>query len=124
MGHHDKEPAMVEVKTETADTLRGLAVGESSVLEGLLAMQVENLEDSGLEPRAYAMVKIATLIAVGAPPASFMAQVAFALRVGVTAEEILGVLVAVAPQVGIPRVVAAAPELTGALGLTLDGIGS
>jgi 4-carboxymuconolactone decarboxylase len=115
---------MAEVKTETADTLRGLSVGETSVLEGLLGMQLENLEDSGLEPRAYAMVKIATLIALDAPPASFMAQVAFALRVGVTPEEVLGVLVAVAPQVGIPRVVSAAPEVTAALGLTLDGIGA
>jgi 4-carboxymuconolactone decarboxylase len=115
---------VAEVKTETADTLRGLSLGETSVLEGLLAMELENLEDTGLEPRAYAMVKIATLIALGAPPPSFMAQVAFALRVGVTPEEVLGVLVASAPQVGIPRVVAAAPKLMAALGLTLEAIGS
>jgi alkylhydroperoxidase/carboxymuconolactone decarboxylase family protein YurZ len=115
---------MAEVKMETADTLRGLSLGETSVLEGLLGMQRENLEDSGLEPRAYAMVKLATLIALDGPSPSFMAQVAFALRVGVTAEEILGVLVAVAPQVGIPRVVSAAPELTAALGVRLHGLGS
>jgi alkylhydroperoxidase/carboxymuconolactone decarboxylase family protein YurZ len=113
---------VADVTTETAETLRGLAVGESSVLEGLLGMQLENLEDSGLDARSYSLVKIATLIALDAPPASFMAQVAFALQAGVTPEEVLGVLVAVAPQVGIPRVVATAPELMLALGLAIDGV--
>jgi len=37
----------------------------------------------------------------------------------VTPEDILGVLRALAPQVGTPRVVAAAPELMLALGLAL-----
>jgi 4-carboxymuconolactone decarboxylase len=111
---------MTEVKTETADTLRGLSVGEPSVLEGLLGAQLENLEDSGLDQRVYGLVKIAALIALDAPPASFVAQVAFALEAGATAEEVLGVLVAVSPQVGMPKVVAAAPELMLALGLVVN----
>jgi alkylhydroperoxidase/carboxymuconolactone decarboxylase family protein YurZ len=45
-----------------------------------------------------------------------------ALDAGVSPDEILGVLRAVAPQVGGPRVVAAAPEIMLALGLALpDG---
>jgi alkylhydroperoxidase/carboxymuconolactone decarboxylase family protein YurZ len=111
---------MAEVKTETADTLRGLSLGEPSVMEGLLGVQLENMEDSGLDRRAYALVKIAALIALDAPPASFVAQVAFALEAGVTPEEVLGVLVAVAPQVGMPKVVACSPELMLALGLAID----
>jgi alkylhydroperoxidase/carboxymuconolactone decarboxylase family protein YurZ len=91
-------------------------------MEGLLGVQRENMEDSGLDPRSYAMVKIAALIALDAPPASFIAQVSFALEAGVSAEEVLGVLVAVGPQVGMPKVVAAAPELMLALGLTVDDI--
>ena len=105
------------VSRETVDSLRGIARGELSVLEGLLGMQLENREDSGLDARAYALVKIATLIALDAAPESFAAQVAVALEVGVTAEDVLGVLVAVAPEVGIPRVVATAPALMLALGL-------
>ena len=42
---------------------------------------------------------------------------------GVTPEDILGVLRAVAPQVGLPKVVAAAPEIMVALGLDLDSEG-
>jgi 4-carboxymuconolactone decarboxylase len=64
-------------------------------------------------------VKIAALVAIDAPPASFAWQVANAVDVGVSAEEIVGVLRAVASEVGAPKVVAAAPEIMLALGLTL-----
>jgi alkylhydroperoxidase/carboxymuconolactone decarboxylase family protein YurZ len=46
-------------------------------------------------------------------------QLGNALADDVTPEEILGVLVAVAPQVGGPRVIAAAPEIMLALGLDI-----
>ena len=114
---------MAEVKKETADHLEGLATGEEDTLTTLLEMQLHNLEASGLDPRTYSLVKIAALIALDAPPASYLAQVAFALEAGVDPDEILNVLVAVAPQVGIPRAVAAAPELMLALGLDLEPAG-
>jgi len=111
---------MARVTKDAADTLRGVSVGDASLLERLLSMQLENLEASGLDPKSYSLVKIATLIAVDAPPASYVAQLAFAREAGVTTDEIIGVLVAAAPQVGIPRVVAAAPEIMLALELPLD----
>jgi 4-carboxymuconolactone decarboxylase len=111
---------MAEVRKDAADTLRGVSVGDATLLERLLSMQLENLEASGLDPKSYSLVKIATLIAVDAPPASYVAQLAFAREAGVTTDEIIGVLVAAAPQVGIPRVVAAAPEIMLALELPLD----
>lgn len=111
---------MPEVTKDTAETLEGIAKAETDILEALLKMQLENLEQSGLDPRSYSLVKLATLIAIDGPPASFVAQVEFALDVGVTPEEILGVLIAAAPQVGIPRVVGAAPEVMLALGLSLE----
>jgi len=48
-----------------------------------------------------------------------MWQVANALAAGATPQDLLGVLRAVLPQVGGPRVMAAAPELMLALGLEL-----
>ena len=111
---------MAEVTKEAEDTLRGVSVADAPLLERLLAMQLENLEASRLDPRSYSLVKIATLIAVDAPPASYVGQLAFAREAGVTADEIIGVLVAAAPQVGIPKVVAAAPEIMLALDLELD----
>lgn len=114
---------MAEVSKGTADRLEGLATAEEDLITSLLEMQVHNLESSGLDPRTYSLVKIAALIALDAPPASYVAQVAFALESGVDPDDILGVVVAVAPQVGIPRAVAAAPELMLALGLTVEPAG-
>jgi 4-carboxymuconolactone decarboxylase len=111
---------MAEVSKDTADQLEGLATQEADLVASLLEMQIHNLEASGLDPRTYSLVKIAALIALDAPPASYIAQVGFALEAGVDPEDILKVLVAVAPQVGLPRAAAAAPELMIALGLELE----
>jgi|SRR5579862_897639 len=108
---------MTEVSKQTADHLEGIATQEEGIIQSLLAMQIQNLEESGLDPRTYSLVKIAALIALDAPPASYVAQVGFALEAGVEPEEITKVLVAVAPQVGLPRAVSAAPEIMLALGL-------
>jgi alkylhydroperoxidase/carboxymuconolactone decarboxylase family protein YurZ len=82
-------------------------------------MRAEMQQRSGLDPRSFALVKIAALVAVDAPPASYLWQVGNALDAGCTPEELMGVLRAIAPQVGGPRVVAAAPEIMVALGLAL-----
>src|SRR5262245_19447642 len=110
---------MTDVTRDTEETLRGVSVGDAPLLERLLAMQLDSLELSGLDARTYSRVKIATLTAIDAPPASYVAQIAFALEAGVTTDEIICVLVASAPQVGIPKVVAAAPEIMLALDLPI-----
>jgi alkylhydroperoxidase/carboxymuconolactone decarboxylase family protein YurZ len=84
-----------------------------------LELRAEWQARSGLDARSYALVKLAALIALDAPPASYVWQVANALAAGATPADLVGVLIAVTPQVGGPRVVAAAPELMVALGLTL-----
>jgi alkylhydroperoxidase/carboxymuconolactone decarboxylase family protein YurZ len=111
---------MPEVTKATADSLEGLATAEEEMLASLLAMQLHNLEQSGLDARTYSLVKVAALIALDAPPASYLAQVAFALSNGVEPEEIVSVLIAVAPQVGLPKAIAAAPEIMLALGLDVE----
>ena len=107
------------VAQETHEALAGISAGQGDVLEPVLDLRESQLEASGLDARTFALVKIATLIALDAPPASYAWQVADAIDAGATAEDILGVLRAVAPQVGGPRVIAAAPEIMLALGLSL-----
>jgi len=111
---------MPVVGADTHQTLRAVSAGDVSVIETAIGLREQNREGSGLDPKSFALVKIAALIALDAPPASYMWQVANALEDGVSPEEILGVLRAVAPQVGGPKVVAAAPEIMLALGLSLD----
>jgi alkylhydroperoxidase/carboxymuconolactone decarboxylase family protein YurZ len=112
-------PTRPAVDDTTATALAALALGQTAMLEQAEDLRETLRQGSGLDPRTFALVKIAALVAVDAPPASFLWQVGAALDAGVAPSDILGVLTAVAPQVGIPRVVAAAPEVMLALDLEL-----
>lgn len=112
-------PTKVDVDDATREALTGLALGDMEVLGEALALRERWQEESGLDPRSFALVKIAALVALDSPPASYLWQVANALDAGATPAEILGVVRAVAPQVGGPRAVSAAPEIMIALGLSL-----
>src|SRR5262245_41132173 len=101
---------MPDVAEETKDTLVGIATPDLDTLEAAIGLREAYQERIGLDPRTFALVKIAALIALDAAPASYAWQIANALEENVEPEEILGVLLAVAPQVGGPRVVAAASE--------------
>ncbi len=111
---------MAVVGAETHQTLSGLSAGNIDVLEEAMGLRELNRAGSGLDARTFALVKLATLIALDAPPASYAWQIANAVEDGVTAEDFLGVLKAIAPQVGGPKVVAAAPEIMLAMGLAID----
>jgi 4-carboxymuconolactone decarboxylase len=114
-----KGNTMADVAQDTHEALLGISIGDLNILETAIGMRELGLEGSGLDARSYALVKIAALIALDAPPASYAWQIGNALEEGVTPEEILGVLRAVALQVGGPKVIAAAPEIMLALGLAL-----
>src|SRR6266480_2021274 len=116
-------PAKADVDDATKEALTGIAIGDLDVLERALELREAWQAQSGLDARAFSLVKIAALIAVDAPPASYLWQVSNALDAGATPNEILGVMRAIAPQVGGPRVVAAAPEIMVALGLSLPSDG-
>lgn len=101
----------------SADEILGdLAESNPGLIEAIIGSQLQNIESSGLDPRTHALVRLASLVSVGAPAASFDWQVALAREAGVSDDDIAGVLVAVAPTAGFPRVVAAAPEILRLLG--------
>ena len=112
-------PTKIEVDAATEEKLAKLAMSDPDMLLAGLEARADWQATSGLDARIYSLVKIATLIALDAPPASYLWQVGNAVAAGCTAQDILGTLIAVAPQVGGPRTVAAAPEIMVALGLTL-----
>jgi len=112
-------PTRIEVDAATEEKLARLALSDPELLLAGLEARADWQATSGLDGRTFSLVKIAALIAVDAPPASYLWQVGNAVAAGCTASDILGVLLAVAPQVGGPRAVAAAPEIMLALGLTL-----
>lgn len=112
-------PVNATVDEATRDALVGLAVGDTEVLQQVVDLREAEQRSSGLDPRTFGLVKIAALVALDSPPASYLWQVARALDAGTSPAEILGVLRAVAPQVGGPKLIAAAPEIMVALGMSL-----
>ena len=93
---------------------------KTPVLDLLANMTAASIEASTLDPNALMLVRIAALVAIDAPPASYLLNLGAAGEMGVGAEEVQGVLAAVAPIVGTPRVVSAAGKIVRALGLALD----
>src|SRR6516225_1521750 len=112
-------PIKADVSDNAREVLNALAHGDPDVLAAGLEIRANWEAKSGLDARSYSLVKIAALIALDAPPPSYRWQVANALESGATPEDLIGVLIAIAPQVGGPKLVAAAPELMVALGLSL-----
>ena len=92
---------------------------ETPVLDTLVDITTASLEHNSLAPRELILTRIAALIAVDAPPASYLANAAAAADSGVTAEDIQAVMIGVAPVVGTPRVVAAGGNIFRALGLEI-----
>jgi alkylhydroperoxidase/carboxymuconolactone decarboxylase family protein YurZ len=101
--------------TSERAVLGRIAGMDPGALERLIGRSSDVLEASGLDPKTYALVRLAALVAVNGSPASFVWEVGDARRRGVSEEELSGLLVAVAPMVGNPRIASAAAEISFAL---------
>jgi 4-carboxymuconolactone decarboxylase len=102
------------------DALRRMALGDERYVSEVLAMQLSNVDASGLDPKTHALVRLGALVALDASPSSFQWNAATALASGATVDEIVGVLIAVAQTVGLARVASAAPSVALALGYDID----
>jgi len=102
------------------DALRCMALGDERYVKDVLAMQLTNVDASGLDPKTHALVRLGALIALDASQSSFQWNAATALASGATVDEIVGVLIAVAQTVGLARVASAAPAVALALGYDID----
>jgi hypothetical protein len=92
---------------------------ETPVLDALAEITAVSIARSNLEAREHMMARIAALVAVNAPPASYLLNAGTASEVGITLEDVQGVLIAVAPIVGTTRIVSAAGNLARALGFAV-----
>ena len=96
-----------------------MATGNAPVLEALADINAVSLGRTELEPATLVLVRIAALVAVDAPAASYLMHISPALQTGVTVDDVQDVLVAVAPIVGAPRVLTAAGKIMDALGIAV-----
>lgn len=89
---------------------------ETPVQDLLATMTAASLEASGLDARSLMLVRIAALVAVDAPPASYLLNLGAADAVGVDGGTVRDVFAAVAPIVGTARVASAVGNVVRALG--------
>ncbi len=94
--------------------------GQEPILNLLASMTAESLEASSLDAETLMLVRIAALVAVDAPAASYLMNLGVAGETGVEVDQIQGVLAAVAPIVGAPRIVEAVGRMAEALGVAID----
>lgn len=97
-------------------------MSDNPLVDTIIEMNAASIDKLDTSLEGLLLVRLAALVAVDAPPASYL------VTLGVGADSLLGledvrsVLIAVAPVVGAPRVVSAVRNIAEALGIaiTLD----
>ena len=93
---------------------------DTPLLDLLTEMTTLSMERSALDERTVVLTRIAALAASDASPPSYALNIGAAEDLNVNAEEIRGVLVAIAPVVGTARIVAAMRNIAEVDALALD----
>jgi alkylhydroperoxidase/carboxymuconolactone decarboxylase family protein YurZ len=93
---------------------------ERPLLDTVLEMTADSVKRSNLDNRDLMMVRLTALAAVDAPPGSYLLNLAAAANTSLTAEDVRGALIAVAPIIGTPKVVSAASAIATALGMAIE----
>jgi alkylhydroperoxidase/carboxymuconolactone decarboxylase family protein YurZ len=93
--------------------------GDQPVLDTLTEITAVSIDHNSLSAREYMLARLAALIAVDAPPVSWLATAPAVTESGLTLEDVQGVMIAVAPVVGAPRVMAAGGHIARAMGMAI-----
>ena len=97
-----------------------MAETDTPVLDLLASMTADSIEASNLDPQTLMLVRIAALVAVDAPPVSYALNLSMANELDIDPDQVRGVLAAIAPIVGTPRIAAATGNVVRALALALE----
>ena len=92
---------------------------DNPVLDTLTDMTAASVEHNSLSPREFMLARLAAMVAVDAPPISYFVSASAIEESGMTAEDIQGVMIAVAPVTGAPRVMSAGGHILRALGIAV-----
>lgn len=102
------------------DGFRLLTIGDQRAFAAISRPTSPDLDVAPLDGRTDALLRLAALIALDAPPSSYATVVESALRAGARVEDLLAVLVALAETVGSARIVSAAPRIALAAGYDVE----
>jgi alkylhydroperoxidase/carboxymuconolactone decarboxylase family protein YurZ len=93
---------------------------DTPVLDLLARMTADSVEAADLDVETLILVRIAALVAVGAPPVSYLLNLEVAGEMGVDPDQVRAVLAAVAPIVGTARVAEATGNIFKALAVAIE----
>jgi len=96
------------------------STSETPVLDLLASMTADSIAASDLDPETLVLVRIAALAAVDAPAISYLLNLGAASEIGVDAEQVRGVLAAIAPIVGTARIASATGKIADALEVAIE----
>ena len=105
---------------QSARLFRRLALSDEGALGAIVPNENTDLADCELSDKTRALVRLAALIAIEAASPSYQWAVILGRAAGVSDDEVAGVVISVAPIVGMARVASAASALGSALGYELD----
>lgn len=106
----------MSVERQCEDLLRRLSLNDEKTLESILGPGIGDPETSELGAKTSALVRLGALVATDSADPSYQWAVGVALATGASDDEIVDVLLTVAPIVGVARVSSAAPGIAQALG--------
>jgi 4-carboxymuconolactone decarboxylase len=96
------------------------STSETPVLDLLASMTADSIEASNLEPETLMLVRIAALAAVDAPSVSYLMNLEVASELDIDADQVRGVLAAIAPIVGTARIASATGKIVEALSVAIE----
>jgi 4-carboxymuconolactone decarboxylase len=109
-----------DTTNEGEETAMADQASDSPILDLLTTMNQAGIEASTLDVQSLMLVRMAALVAVDAPPVSYMLNLRMAGDVDVDATQVEGMLATIAPIVGSARVASAAGKMVRALGLEIS----
>lgn len=116
-----RRPNLASTPVEPSEELlRRLALNDERVLGLVLTRQLGEGGAAELSAKVERLVRLAGLLAVGATTPSLREAVDQAAAAGATSSEIVGVLVALGPAIGLASLVASASRLATAIGYDLE----
>ena len=98
------------------EVLRRLAIVDEGFVGDQAGLVLDPPGAGVLDPKTAALVRVGVLAAIGAPEVCLEWSSSRALAVGASEGEITGVLLAIAPVIGLGRMVGAAVGVAGAFG--------
>lgn len=101
------------------ESLRRLTIGDPAYCRAIMAADLDD-QSRSLDARSVALLRLGGSIAGGSAGPIWRHCVGSALDAGLSFDEIVAALLALAPTIGIERVVEVAPDLARALGYDVD----